>query len=210
MITVVSFKSPPRETPFAPEWFHQFAYDQIYNIDFEKISATILDKEKQILNKFPPVDKVASDGYTGLGNNSLTSRYSYYNLFDWADEEIQKLKTEVWDFHKRFLESLDVVYDHPLVLKGWANVMRKGERIKSHIHMVTPQSYLTGHITVQAEGTSTYYINPVNQINDPEVREVKNISGRISLLPAYIPHYTDTHKAEKERISIGIDVIPKE
>ena len=37
MITVVSFKSPPRETPFAPEWFHQFAYDQISNIDFEKI-----------------------------------------------------------------------------------------------------------------------------------------------------------------------------
>lgn len=88
--------------------------------------------------------------------------------------------------------------------------MRKGESIKSHIHMVTPQSYLTGHITVQSEGTSTYYINPVNQINDPEVMEVKNIAGRISLLPAYIPHYTDTHEGEKERISIGIDIIPKE
>ena len=207
---LITFRSLPRKTPFAPEWFYQVAYDQITNVDFEKISYIVLENEKKILEKFPPAAKGNVDGYTGLGDKSLTSRYDHYNLFEWPEEEIQKLEKSVWETHRLFLQQLEITYDHPLRLKGWANVLRKGECINPHMHNVTPDSYLTGHITIQSDDTSTYYINPVNQINDPEFAEVENVVGRIVLLPACMPHYTDVHEGDKERITIAFDFIPTE
>ena len=84
--------------------------------------------------------------------------------------------------------------------------MRKGEQIKPHLHGVLPNSYLTGHITIQTEESSTYYINPVNQINDPEIRPIKNRVGQITLLPACMPHYTNVYQGKIKRVSIGLDI----
>jgi len=83
--------------------------------------------------------------------------------------------------------------------------MRKGDKIKPHLHCTTPESYLGGHICVQTEGTSTHYINPINQINDPEIYTSKNEIGKITLFQSNIPHYTD--KVSKgERITIAFDL----
>ena len=51
--------------------------------------------------------------------------------------------------------------------------MRKNEYIKPHAHSFGPDTYLGGHFCVSCENTSTYYINPINQINKPEVFKVK-------------------------------------
>ena len=208
---IFPFKSEPPLTPFAPQWDYSFGYENISNlIDCPKIANLILSKEKNIIRKFPPTDFVSSvDGYTNLGPNSLTSRYGYYNLIDWPEIEIKILQDRIVEFHHKFLKELNIKISNTLLIKGWANVMRKGEKINPHLHDVKPNSYLSGHVTIQCENTSTYYINPVNQLNEPEVKELKNVPGEITLFPSCMPHYTSLHQGLKERITIAFDIILK-
>tara|TARA_R100001086_G_scaffold66259_1_gene30806 strand:+ start:3474 stop:4112 length:639 start_codon:yes stop_codon:yes gene_type:complete len=203
-------KSKPPQTPFAPQWHYHLGYELISNINFKKIAKIILKKEKHILKKFPPSAKSSVDGYTGLGKKSITSRYEYINIFSWWPEaEIKKLKPIVLNFHSRFLKKLKIKGISDFDLKGWVNVMRKGERIKAHLHCVDHTAYLSGHICVQCEDTATYYINPVNQLNEPYTQKIPNKVGQIILFPTCVPHYTDTHLGDKERITIAFDFVPK-
>ena len=204
---IFTFQSKPPLTPFAPQWHYHLGHELISNINFKKIAKIILKKEKYILKKFPPSTKSSVDGYTGLGKKSLTSRYGHVNIFSWWPEaEIKKLKPVVLNFHSRFLKEIKVKGLSDFDLNGWANVMRKGEKINPHLHGVQPEAYLSGHITIQCENTSTYYINPVNQLNEPEVKQIKNVPGEITLFPTCMPHYTDIHSASTERITIAFDL----
>ena len=94
----------------------------------------------------------------------------------------------------------------PVYINGWANVMRKGEQIKTHIHNVDETCYLGGHICVACDQSSTFYINPVNTINDPEIFEIENKVGQITLFSNCIPHYTSKHGGDSERITMAFDM----
>tara|TARA_R100000482_G_scaffold124757_1_gene78851 strand:+ start:864 stop:1487 length:624 start_codon:yes stop_codon:yes gene_type:complete len=202
-MNLLTNKSEPAQSPFAPQWHYHIGYDSISNVDFKKIAKIILKKEKSILKKFPS----SNDGYTGLGNNSLTSRHKHFNIFSWSEPEIKKLKPIILDFHLQFLNKIKVNGLSNFYLKGWANVMRKGESIKAHLHSAQPTSYLSGHICVQCEKTATYYINPVNQLNEPYIEKISNEVGQIVLFPTCVPHYTDIHLGNEERITIAFDMI---
>ena len=204
---IFTFKSNPPLTPFAPQWDYSMGYENISNfIDCPKIANLILSKEKNIISTFPPVKKFSVDGFTDLGPNSLTSRYGYYNLIGWPEIEIKILRDRIVEFHQKFLKKLNIKMFRPFFIKGWANVLRKGEKIQPHLHSVKPDAYLSGHVTIQCEDTATFYINPVNQLNEPEVKKIKNVPGEITLFPACVPHYTDTHSASTERITIAFDI----
>ena len=212
-MNLVTFKSPAPQTPFAPSWNYVMGSDFIKEINFKKVSDIILKKEKNLIKNLPPSykkDDLNSDGYTGLGSNSLTSRHQAYNIFDWKEKEFQKLKEKVFNFHKIFLKQLNITFNKPLFFKGWANVLRKGQCIKTHLHGIHPHTYLSGHLVVQCNNTSTFYINPVNQLNDPFVHEEKNQVGRLTLFPGCIPHYTNLHKGPDERITLAFDILLKE
>lgn len=201
---IIILKSKKRNNFFAPEWNYFLYEDFIINIDFKKVSKFILEKEKDILNKTKPGKK--GDGYTGLGKKSLTSRFEKFNLLKYEQKEIQELKKQIILCHNNFLKMLNLnPYPH-LYIQCWANVMRKNEQIKPHIHGINEDTYLGGHICVQCENTNTNYINPVNQINDPEIYKSKNLIGKISLFQNCIPHYTDIHNENKERITIAFDL----
>jgi len=195
------FKSMPRQTPFAPEWHYILAEDMIQDIDYDKVAEIILSKEKEIVDAFPGT----SDAYTGLGEDSLTSRFKHFNLFSWTDPEINKLKEEIHEKYKLFLIKLGLQRSK-VWIQCWANVLRDGQEIKPHIHSVTPFSYLGGHICIQCDKTSTVYINPVNQINEPELFDSPNAVGKFTIFQDCIPHYTTTHNGSKERITIAFDL----
>ena len=202
---IIRLKSPPKNNFFAPEWDYFIYEDIIKNVDFNKLSLFILKKEKEIVKKYKYKD---GDAYTGLGKNSLSSRWKQYNVLKWKDPEIDKIKNNIIKAHDSLLEELKI-NNNKLYIQCWAVVMRKGEKIKAHIHSTTPDSYLGGHICVQAEDTRTAYINPVNQINDPLIYYSKNDPGKITLFQQCIPHFTDTHKGDKERITIAFDLFLK-
>ena len=71
---------------------------------------------------------------------------------------------------------------------------------------MTPDTYLSGNICVNCVDTSTYYINPVNVINDPQIYKSKNEIGKLTLFPSNIPHYTDPHKSSEDRLTIAFDL----
>ena len=83
-------------TPYAPTWDLQIGYSSI-PLRIERLVSICLEKEKEILKLPPAVDfnNKPTDGDTGLGFNSTTSRFSRYNVFDWDTTETNLLKKYV-------------------------------------------------------------------------------------------------------------------
>tara|TARA_B100000900_G_C20454378_1_gene664528 strand:+ start:309 stop:965 length:657 start_codon:yes stop_codon:yes gene_type:complete len=200
---VINFKSEPKKTFFAPEWDYYLFENINKKIKWNKVADLIKSKEKEILKL--PLSGSGQGGYTGLKKNSTTFRYDSYNVLKWKNKNIELVKELIIRLHNQALLYFKQPLAKELYAKCWVNIMRKGDMIKPHLHCTTPESYLGGHICVQTEGTSTHYINPINQINDPEIYTSKNEVGKITLFQSNIPHYTD--KVSKgERITIAFDL----
>jgi len=204
-----TFYSYAKLTPFAPEWFYFVSQIKIDGVDFNKVAQIILAKEKQILNEFS-YNPVSIDAYTGLGKDSLTSRWQKFNVFKWEEEEIQKLKAEVHKNYLSFIKQVEVPRKKAYI-QCWANVLRKGQEIKKHLHSIHEYNYLSGHITVQAEGTCTIYVNPysvvpIDRAHPHHIYRQPNIPGTLSFFPTCIPHLTSVHNGDQERISIAFDI----
>ena len=205
-----NFKSLTKKNYFAPEWNYYIIEDIIKDVNFKSFSKFLIKKEKELLKITKPVNKESLDGYTGLGVNSITSRYDSFNVFNFKNKKILKIKKAILKIHKKLLDHLNIEIPKNLWIQCWFNVMRKGESIKPHIHGTDPDTYLGGHICVQVENTHTNYINPVNQINDPEIYYSKNEIGKITLFQNCIPHFTDIHNSDEERITIAFDLMVSE
>ena len=202
---VVCFKSEPRKTIFAPEWEYYIFESFVNKFNFKNLAKLIVKKERSIL-KLPMTKRYGkvTDGFTGLGENSTTIRFESYNVLKWKNTSL--LKKSILKGHAAILNFFKQETPKELYIQCWANIMRKGEQIKPHIHSTTPTTYLGGHLCVQCDQTSTHYINPINQINDPEIYSSKNETGKITFFPNNIPHYTDIQNSDNERITIAFDL----
>ena len=206
-IKIINFKSAKKNNFFAPEWNYYIFESKIHKINFNNLSKCLLKKEKEIL-KLPLTFKVGkiTDGYTGLGKNSTTIRFNRYNVFNWKNKNISLLKENIINFHNNIINYFKLPPVNELYIQCWVNIMRKGEKIQPHIHGVKPDTYLGGHICIQCNNTSTNYINPINQINEPEIYSSKNEIGKITLFQNNIPHFTDIQNTNNERITLAFDL----
>ena len=200
----ILFRSEPRKTPFAPEWEYVLAEQTLKKINFKSLSKYLLNKEKQIIKN----SSVTNDGYTGLGKKSVTARFNSFNLFLFKNKEVNKIKQAIIKAHEMFLNNFKIKPPNELWIQSWFNVMRKGEKIKLHIHGTNSDTYLSGNLMVQCQDTKTIYVNPQNQINEPIKHESKNEVGKLTLFQTCIPHCTDKQTNTKERISIAFDLSP--
>jgi len=201
-LEIIQIKNSPPETPFAPVYTYSLCEAMISNVDFNTVTKIILQKEKEIIKNNPSY----SDGHTSLGPDSLTSRFPSFNVLNWDFDEIKKIKDNIIKTHNIFLDKLNIPKPDEVWIQCWANVMRKGEQIKPHLHNKNADTYLGGHICVKCENTSTHYINPIDQINLPETYTSENKVGKITLFQNNIPHFTDIHNGEEERITIAFDM----
>lgn len=220
----ISFTSEQPQTPFAPTWNHCIGEKLISKIkvNTDILRDFILEKEKEVLHEFPG----SSDGNTGLGLRSMTSRFKDYNAMEWDHPEIKNLKKQISKFHRQFIkEAVGIAFKAPRVrIRCWCNVMRKGERIKKHSHAIHPHTYLGGHFTVACSETATIYVNPwdhtnenmliqrveqgENENNGISVYPAKNVVGKLTLFPNFIPHFTTKHPTDEERITMAFDLTP--
>jgi hypothetical protein len=165
------------------------------DVNVHRLSQQILKNEPKIIDRYPPtaLDGV-SDGGTGLGLNSLTSRFFHFNVLNWWGT--RKLRKSI----RKGYETYTNIKDQPIYVQCWANVMRKGQRIYSHIHddrFLPAHQNLSGHFNVKVDGlTSTYYDGK------PHV----NKDGEMLLFPSFIPHWTDVYNGEGERITVAFDI----
>jgi hypothetical protein len=214
IINEFKFKNNPKKTFFAPEWDYSFYETYLENVNLDLVAKIILKKEKEIKTIFNDQHVLKNrnkkegsvDGYTGLGEKSLTARYPFFNVFSWNDKEIVKIKNQVLNFYLEILK----LNNAPRInswIQCWANVMRYGEQILPHIHSTEPETYLGGHITIQASESYTGYICPINQINEPKFYKSTNEIGKITIFPNNIPHFTSKHYDKiNERITIAFDI----
>ena len=172
------------------------------DINIKKFARKILKNEPKIIKKYPAKGinlKDDFDGQTGLGFNSLTSRAAHFNVLNWwGTGSLRK-------WIRNGYEKYNNIKDKPLYVQCWANVMRKGQQIKSHKHEAsngtTPMNHLCGHLCIQVDGsTSTYY----------EGNPLLNVGGEMIFFPAHTFHWTDTYENNNERITIAFDILSEE
>jgi hypothetical protein len=203
MITF-NLKSSGKKSPLAPEYWLVISELDLNGIDWESISSFILFKEREIKQLNIPFNYL-DDGQTLLGTESLTAHFKYFNVFKWDHPEINKLKTAVYEKYLYLLSELDIPRSRTWI-QCWANVLRDGEKIALHSHGLDEYTYLSGHITVQSNNTSTVYINPMTCGSDTEEISNFNLPGKVTFFTSNIPHYTTTHTGSRERISIAFDI----
>ena len=202
------FVNDPPQTPYAPTWDFRVSKSSCDDIDVNSLSQFLVKREREI-KKLPPSigsDGKKSDGYTGLGLNNTTSKFKHYNLLAWDHLEIKKLKTHILTNVIGYNNECGNKTPDELWIQCWYNVLRWGQKIKPHMHNVHSSCYLSGHFNVQVNDTSTCYMSPINQLLDPDVIDVKNREGEITLFPSYIFHYTTPHYSFKPRITIAFDI----
>ena len=203
-----TFTNKPHQNIFNQNYKY-FIFEKNYTnkIKLKTLASFILKKEKQIINKTKQeykkfVKKTPGwiDGSTGLGADSLTSRSPLYNLIDF--KETKYLKKIIKNAHLDFMQELNLTVEDNLYIQCWANVMRKGDRIKKHFHSINNYDYLSGHICIQTKDTNTYYLEPYHK----EKFILKNNLGNITLFPSWVEHFTDEVLDNKERITIAFDL----
>ena len=207
MSTLYEYISPMPNNSFAPAWKFYFYEAQLENKEvLEELKNIVLMKEKGIIKNFP---ETQNDGGTGLGPQSLTSKFLKFNIFNWKEEPCIIFQNFVRDEYKKFISALkendsQFVKENNTYVAGWANVLRNGQKINEHWHSCTPNSYLGAHFCVSTSNTSTVYVNPFNR-ND--LMEFKNESGKLLFFHNYMVHYTTEHKIDDERITLAMDII---
>mgnify|MGYP003112651993 CR=1 FL=1 len=164
------------------------------DVNIHRLSQQILRNEPKIINQYPPTDfnNEYSDGGTGLGLNSLTSRFFHFNVLRWWGTGT--LRRNIKEGYEKFTG----IKNKPIYVLCWANVMRKGDRIKPHIHDDKSRyGNLSGHLNVKVDGsTSTYY----------DGTPLVNKNGEMVLFPSTLSHWTDTYEGDDERITVAFDI----
>lgn len=201
-MTLIEWKSNKPTNIFAPNWNIKFWNEIIFTEKQSlEIRSAILNKENEIISQY---SDIINDGGTGLGANSLTSKFSKFNIFTWNYTWVDQIKaSSILAIQNLCQENMpDKIYG-----QCWANVMRFGEQIKPHWHSSYEHSFLGSHITVAADNTKTYYENPYNKNN---VYSFDNSVGSMNIFPSYLIHWTDIHLGDNERITLAMDFLTED
>jgi hypothetical protein len=201
-MNIFKIRSPLPRTDFAPYWdisLGQTQWNETAKID--AVRNWLISNEQNILDKFP----VYNDGGTGLGNNSTTSRFGYYNTFDFVNEcpELAELLAFLRKSYINFVAS-NYVDPIDLYFESWFNIVHNGQAITEHIHGNQADTYLSGNIHLDNYPTHTYYRTPYDTTTPIPF---KNIKGGLTIFPGYVPHFTDPYESNGQpRVSIAFDL----
>jgi len=197
------WESEPPRTPFAPSYQHIFTDKKIFSKEeCKEWNDYLLEQEPILLDKFRTC---RGNGLTGLGDNSITSRFSYFNVFEFDFHLVSKLKKAVYDGMKSILSvSGNTNWQKTLYGKSWFNVLRKEEAMDIHSHGYHEDIFYGFHVTINAIETFTSYHHPIKF--QESAFHVPNKIGYLTLFPDYIPHEVSINRYETPRISIAGDI----
>jgi len=196
----ISFKNNPM-SPLGLKVPYWQGRSDILNFNEKETCKFLLRTEKEIMEKYPP----SNDGGVNLPN-SLTARYKFFNFFKLEHKTTRVLQKFLKDNIKLFLKEFPAKFDTSnLSIICWYNVIRKWEKLSYHVHRPiddAEKSFISGHLTVACEKTSTHYYSLCKKFH----WEIKNIPGSLILFPSYVPHETDVHLGQHPRIMIAFDL----
>lgn len=186
---------------YAPTWNFPIG-NAVWN-DYEKIDKItqwLINNENRILNEFIP----RNDGGTGLGYDSVTSRFGRYNLFDFKDElpELNDLLTFLRKSYLEFIEE-DISTVRMCNIICWFNIIRNNDAIAKHSHGAESTAYLSGNMHMDNYHTKTIYSAP---FESKDFIGLDNVKGGVTLFPSCLPHSTDIYRDSTPRVSIAFDI----
>jgi len=193
-IKVHRFKNNETTTPYAPTWDFIVA-EKRTDLDVKGLAKILLDGTIDHFF-FPGVEQAPLAG---------SLRFKDKNILKVDHPLCKQLHEEIRNFHNEYVNATIGQFDRKIDIKCWANIMRKGSSLPRHFHSSKHSSYLSGHLSVQCEDTSTNYYHPyiVGEYPTP------NFPGQMTIFPSWVPHDTSIHNGDSERITIAFDFIPE-
>lgn len=200
LITISSLEKSQQNNPIGPDWSFNFWHFQNHNPEYNAELTDFLLKESAIiLTKYPPWK---DDGGTGLGPNTTTARYPYFNLLKYDNELIRELKNQLANEIKKFLDQSKIILQDDLYINCWYNVLYPGQHISAHFHSPSREGFISCHYTVSCEESLTYYELPFQNGS----LSMTNFIGEGMFFPSYLVHGTSPHNGKNPRITIAMDV----
>jgi hypothetical protein len=197
---IITFKNEESITPFSPIFkYHILEFESLEYEYIQSLEDFILKKEPEIIKNFPS----SMDGNTGLGPDSLTSRFSSVNFFKFS--ELDYLKEKIKQSINVFLPNIGINdFNDTVYGQCWANVMRENQEMTKHQHSTNNHSFLSGHLVIKPIPKSyTYYCH---RYNTEEKHFSKNIPGKLTLFPSWLEHGTSKVQ-EGVRITMAFDLL---
>ena len=205
MKTLYEFETKKPCNPFVPDNRFVILSGPCFTIkECLEIKDYLLQKETELLKKYPHPMKGAGDGYTGLGDDSITARFPYFSVLDFEHVFVEKIKQSILEYMQDICDITKIDWHSRLFAHSWFNVMRSGQKIDFHSHGFHEDILYGFHITIATENTSTIYHNP---FDTKQIIEVPNHIGAITLFPNYISHQTTRYDGNDVRISIAGDIV---
>lgn len=196
----------PRTTSFSPSIRIPFWTSYMEEDLIKPFIQKLVEYENKVVANYDGMSRGAG---TGLSNISMTTQHHTYNLFSWTEDpfmnqlkkEVTRAVRDMWDLKEG--GPLPSIYG-----KCWANVLRKSEKINRHVHKTHEGSFLSGHVTLQHQNTSTMY---EYVFFDHIVNRNANETGKITVFPSYVYHWTSVYECEiMPRITLGFDILLEE
>lgn len=190
-------------TDYAPSWDFPIGVSRWKdsNHQIKNIKKWLLDNEQRFIKQYP----VNFDGGTGLGNQSVTSRFGRYNLFNFVNE-LPELQGLLHFFRISYLEFIkeDKSEIKDLDIVCWFNVIRDQQKIDKHHHGAGHDVYLSGNFVCDNYPTKTIYQCPFDaNVEIPVV----NQRGTLSIFPTCLPHYSTLFESNiDQRVTIAFDL----
>ena len=184
--------------------------DLIKKYDFKNV---IIDCVHNILKN----DSLSNRTQTLITNGYQTSGNLFANE-DFNTKEIQKIiHTEIKKYFLKFKDSKEGFiknWPNNYNLKGWLICLKKGGKLKAHMH---ESGWLSGSIYVNVpqklqtdSGNLVVCIdeNENEKNNNKYKKSIDVVSGSLCLFPSSLLHYTIPFEAEEERIVLAFDMMP--
>ena len=196
------WKSPDPRTAFAPKWMVPFHEETLERPDVnEALRQLILEKEPTLKQTIAPKP------VSGI-QDGLTSRWHGFNVFMWTESPAVAFQQFVKQAYLSYIQAIGAPRQRCFI-QGWANVVRKGEKLAAHAHDQMPTSYVSGNYCVSTQASATIYHPPYHY--DRAVRQkfclrVENRPGMLTLFPSGIFHETTPYEGDDSRVTLAFDI----
>ena len=181
--------------------------DLIKKYDFKNIIVKCVNnilKDDFISNR---TQNLLTNGYQTSGNLFANEDFNIKEVQKIIHIEIEKYRLHFKNSKEGFLKNWPTNYD----LKGWLINMKKGGKLKAHMHDF---GWLSGSIYVnvpqklQTDSGNLVVCIDENENKKSYKKNIDVVTGSLCLFPSSLLHYTIPFEVEENRIVLAFDVIP--
>ena len=147
-----------------------------------------------------------TNGYQTAGNLFTNEDFNTKEIQRIIHTEIEKYRLNFKDSKEGFIKNWPTNYN----LTGWLISLRKGGKLKAHMHdfgWLSGSIYVNVPSKLQTDSGNLVVCIDHNE-NEKNKKSIDVISGSLCLFPSSLLHYTIPFEAEEERVVLAFDVMP--